>query len=135
MYYLYLLYSDKMGLYYIGRSANLKSRLKSHNSKRVISTRNGTPWRVIYYEAYQYKCEVIRREKSFEAIWSGFATTKGAVNPINPHFLARYPLAFLTPLCQHVDMVQDYLAIHNSPFTVRLLFTVFHCEWATVNAR
>ena len=41
--FVYVLQSEKDDKYYIGQTANLKKRLKAHNSGEVKSTRNKRP--------------------------------------------------------------------------------------------
>ena len=48
---------------YIGYTSNLTERLKQQNSKDVIPTRYGIPWKLVYYEAYLSKDDAIKREK------------------------------------------------------------------------
>ncbi|MEX0917004.1 MAG: GIY-YIG nuclease family protein [Candidatus Paceibacterota bacterium] len=37
---------------YIGCTNNLKSRLLLHNSKKIKSTKNRAPFKLVYYEAF-----------------------------------------------------------------------------------
>jgi putative endonuclease len=69
-YYVYILRSLKDGLFYIGYSEDLKTRIKDHNSGKNISTQNRRPLELIFYEAYRNKADALRREKYFK-------TTKG----------------------------------------------------------
>lgn len=50
MFYVYVLRSER-GEHYIGYSADLKTRVASHNRNQNRSTR-GQIWSLIYYEAY-----------------------------------------------------------------------------------
>ncbi|MDT0688330.1 GIY-YIG nuclease family protein [Salegentibacter sp. F188] len=43
----YILYSDKSSRYYVGQTADIKERLKRHNSRRVKSTKHGIPWKIV----------------------------------------------------------------------------------------
>jgi putative endonuclease len=52
-YFVYVLYSRSKGTFYHGRSEEIDSRLKDHNSGKVKSTKNGTPWVVIYSEEFE----------------------------------------------------------------------------------
>jgi len=71
-YYVYVLrsikYPDKL---YIGSTHDLKARIAKHNRGVNFSTRPYAPWRLIFYEAYLYKEDAIRREKYLK-------TNKGA---------------------------------------------------------
>jgi putative endonuclease len=52
MYYTYVLKGSSNPSFYIGYTADLKKRFKEHNSGKVIATRKGVPWKLIYYEAF-----------------------------------------------------------------------------------
>lgn len=45
----YYLYSKKIDKYYLGKTNNLKRRLKEHNSNEEKFTKQGTPWRLVGY--------------------------------------------------------------------------------------
>ncbi|OWK26893.1 MAG: hypothetical protein US76_02170 [Parcubacteria group bacterium GW2011_GWA2_38_13b] len=55
MFYVYILQSDKTKHLYKGLTSDLKERFNRHNSGKVISTKSGKPWKLIYYEAYSNK--------------------------------------------------------------------------------
>jgi putative endonuclease len=63
MYYVYILQSEKDKSLYIGFSADLRKRLITHNKNLVTSTKDKTPWRLIYYEAYLERKDATGREK------------------------------------------------------------------------
>jgi len=69
MYYVYILQSLIDKSLHIGFSADLRSRVKRHNSKQVVSTKDKTPWKLIYYEAYTGPQSAIQREKQIKS-WS-----------------------------------------------------------------
>ncbi|MEW6467737.1 MAG: GIY-YIG nuclease family protein [Bacteroidota bacterium] len=46
-YLVYILYSEKLGKYYVGSAADLDMRLHEHNSGWSRFTRTGIPWKVI----------------------------------------------------------------------------------------
>lgn len=48
---------------YIGYSADLRKRLVVHNKNQVISTKDKTPWKLIYYEAYLERKDASGRER------------------------------------------------------------------------
>ena len=62
MYYVYIIFSDTLDKKYIGRSNDLRSRLKEHNRGSSSFTNRGKPWRLIYYEAFISKKDAIREE-------------------------------------------------------------------------
>lgn len=68
--YVYILCSLKDGLFYIGYSEDLKTRVNDHNKGKNISTKNRRPLELIFYESFPEKADALRRE-------SYFKTTKG----------------------------------------------------------
>lgn len=66
MHYVYVLKSLKDGRLYIGHTNNLVSRVKEHNARSVESTKNKTPFKLLYYEACNVLNDAIKREKSFK---------------------------------------------------------------------
>lgn len=52
MYYVYIIYSQKLDKKYIGYSADLRDRIREHNSGKSAYTSKGVPWQLLYYEAY-----------------------------------------------------------------------------------
>jgi putative endonuclease len=62
MFYVYLLISEKDNSHYVGQTDNLVDRLKKHNSGKVLSTKNKTPWKLIKYEEYATRNESRWRE-------------------------------------------------------------------------
>ncbi len=69
MYYVYVLCcnDDK---FYIGFTADLKSRLERHQRGYVRATKPRRPLELMFYEAYRNKYDALRREKYLK-------TTKG----------------------------------------------------------
>ena len=64
MYYVYILKSESNGELYKGCTADLKRRVKEHNSGNSAFTKNNGPWKLVYYEAFLNK-EDARREELF----------------------------------------------------------------------
>jgi putative endonuclease len=68
MYTVYILYSEKYKIHYVGFTSDLNSRLLSHNE---LATKGFTvkyrPWRLIYTETFQTKKEAMSREKFFKS--------------------------------------------------------------------
>jgi len=64
----YILYSKKFQIHYVGYTSNLISRFKSHNE---LSTKGFTykyrPWVVIHLEFFDSKNLAIKREKWFKS--------------------------------------------------------------------
>jgi len=63
MFYVYILQSEKDKSLYIGFSSDLRKRLVTHNKNQVTSTKDKTPWKLIYYEAYLERKDAAGREK------------------------------------------------------------------------
>ena len=79
MFYVYVLKSGKDSSFYIGFAPDLKLRMRKHNQGEVISTKNLRPLKLIYYEAYLSKRDVIMREKQLKRFAKGFASLKGRI--------------------------------------------------------
>ena len=63
MFYVYILQSLKDKSFYIGFTPDLKNRVVKHNKRRVSSTREKIPWKLVYYEAYLNRKDATGREK------------------------------------------------------------------------
>lgn len=62
MYYVYVLKSDELGVWYTGSTNDLRKRLSQHNQKQSKWTKRGAPWKLIYYEASLDKTDANARE-------------------------------------------------------------------------
>ena len=63
MYYTYVLQSMKDKDFYVGFTKNLKLRFEQHNKELVESTKDRTPFELIYYEACFNQNDATKREK------------------------------------------------------------------------
>lgn len=63
MYYVYIIYSQKLNKKYIGFTSDLKKRIINHNSGYSEFTSKGIPWELIYYESFLFEEDAIREEK------------------------------------------------------------------------
>lgn len=63
MFYVYILHSETKHRLYVGRTNNLKRRVKEHNDSQNLSTKAYVPWTIIFYEAYTNSKDATRREK------------------------------------------------------------------------
>lgn len=63
MFYIYVLQSKVRDRIYVGKTADLKRRIKEHNSGQNVSTKAYLPWEVIFYEAYIKQSDATRRER------------------------------------------------------------------------
>ena len=59
----YVLYSQKDNLFYIGSTSNLKKRLTAHFHGKIKSTFPRRPVNLIYCEYFLVKKDALRREK------------------------------------------------------------------------
>jgi putative endonuclease len=62
----YVLFSEKDKLFYIGYSGNLKQRLEAHHKGEAKSTCFRRPLRLIFCEFYLFKQDALKREKYFK---------------------------------------------------------------------
>ncbi len=64
----YVLYSPTYNKIYIGSTANLEARFKSHNE---LGTKGYTlkfrPWELLHYENFSTKAEAMQREKQLKS--------------------------------------------------------------------
>lgn len=76
MYIVYIIRSEKTKKYYVGQTKDIEERLKRHNSKRVLSTKNATPWKLVYYEKYSTLSEARSRENEIKKYKGGIKFKK-----------------------------------------------------------
>jgi len=62
MAFFYILYSQKLGRYYIGSTDDIERRISEHNRGQTISTRNGVPWEL----KFRLEVESIDQAKQLE---------------------------------------------------------------------
>ncbi len=62
MFYVYVLKSKRDNMLYIGSTNDLKKRFNEHNNNKVTSTKNRTPFDLVYYEAYRSERDARKRE-------------------------------------------------------------------------
>ena len=62
-FFVYILFSNKFGRFYVGMTNNLVRRLKQHNSNQVISTKVFSPWVIVHNEVFETRIEAREREK------------------------------------------------------------------------
>ena len=66
MFYTYVIESIKSRELYVGYTNNLKRRIVEHNRGYNFSTKQKSPWKLIYYEACINEDDAKRREKYFK---------------------------------------------------------------------
>lgn len=69
MHYVYVLVSEKDGLFYTGCTCDLKKRFTEHNQGKVVSTKDRVPLRLVYYEACLDKQDAYHREKYLKSTY------------------------------------------------------------------
>ncbi|WP_339816599.1 GIY-YIG nuclease family protein [uncultured Algoriphagus sp.] len=62
----YILFSERLGKYYVGQTSDLDKRLKRHNSGRERFTRLGTPWVLVHSELTNSRAEAMKLEKKIK---------------------------------------------------------------------
>ena len=62
----YILFSDISSKYYVGRTADIVDRMKRHNQGRIISTRNGVPWKLIKQVSVEDRSKALKLEKKIK---------------------------------------------------------------------
>ncbi|OFX89545.1 MAG: hypothetical protein A2W99_14565 [Bacteroidetes bacterium GWF2_33_16] len=66
MFYVYILFSEKLSKFYIGQTNNLEERLKRHNSGYEIFTSKGTPWKLLWKADKATRTEAMDLEKKLK---------------------------------------------------------------------
>ena len=66
MYYVYILLDKINSKIYVGRTSNLKERIKQHLRGKTWTTARMKDLELIFYEAFKAKADAIRREKYFK---------------------------------------------------------------------
>ena len=67
MFTVYILYSEKIGQYYVGYTNDLSRRLTEHNRRKGKFTDRGIPWALVYREEYPSKEDARTREAQIKA--------------------------------------------------------------------
>lgn len=91
-FYVYVLYSLKDHKFYIGFSADLKTRIGDHQEGRNESTKNRRPLKLIYAEAHLSEEDAKRRETYFKTD-KGKSTLKQMLRDSLTHLSQNPPLA------------------------------------------
>jgi putative endonuclease len=63
MFYVYVLWSDKLQKRYVGITENIEKRIDEHNRGCNRFTKGGIPWILIHTEDYSSKSEALKRER------------------------------------------------------------------------
>ena len=67
MFYVYVIYSNKLGKYYIGQTNDLKRRIAEHIAGKSTYTSRANDWVMVYYEAFRSRSLAMRREKRLKS--------------------------------------------------------------------
>jgi putative endonuclease len=67
MFFVYIIYSDKLDRFYVGFSANPELRLIKHNRDSKGFTAKGRPWILVYSQPFSQKNEALKREKQIKS--------------------------------------------------------------------
>jgi len=62
MYFVYVLWSEKIRKRYVGSTQDIGKRLAEHNSGHTRFTKGGIPWIIIHKEEYSTLSEARKRE-------------------------------------------------------------------------
>lgn len=76
MFYVYILKSQKDDKLYIGFTSDLKRRFQEHQNKENKSTKNRTPFILVYYESYRSKSDAMKREKNLKQFKNSYSHLK-----------------------------------------------------------
>ena len=66
MWFVYIIYSEKLDRYYIGYTDDIPWRLERHNLGWGRFTKGGIPWKLVYSEKFANKQEAMKREKEIK---------------------------------------------------------------------
>ena len=67
MFYIYIIYSERLQRYYVGSTGIVEKRLLEHNAGKSKSTRAGVPWTLIHIESFPTRSEAILQERKIKA--------------------------------------------------------------------
>jgi putative endonuclease len=80
-FFVYFLQSRKNGTFYVGQTNNIEKRVERHNKGLIKTTKNRTPFDLIYVESYNTRREAMLREKHLKSI-KGFKEKKAIVEKL-----------------------------------------------------
>ncbi len=67
---MYILYSEKLGIYYVGACIDMQRRLQAHNAGHSKFTSTGVPWKLVYTEEFSSLAEAKKRETKIKRMKS-----------------------------------------------------------------
>ncbi len=68
IFFVYFLRSRKDSKFYIGQTNNIEERVERHNKGLIKSTKNRSPFDLVYTETYKTRREAMVREKYLKSI-------------------------------------------------------------------
>jgi putative endonuclease len=68
MYYVYILFSQRLNIFYKGITQNPQKRLFEHNNNLSRFTAGKGPWDLVYLEEVNSKKDALLREKSIKKL-------------------------------------------------------------------
>jgi putative endonuclease len=83
MHFVYVLKSLKDGNFYTGFTNNLAKRLTEHNMGLTPSTKNRTPFELIYYEACRNRIDALHRERYLKTTYGKRYLRNRLANDLN----------------------------------------------------
>ncbi len=63
MFYIYVLWSERIRKRYVGYTSDITKRIHEHNNGNSKFTKGGVPWKLVYSEELSSKAEATKREK------------------------------------------------------------------------
>ena len=66
MYFVYIIYSEKLYQFYCGQSNDIDFRLKQHNNGETFSNKHGIPWTLIGYLKVSTRSEAMILERKIK---------------------------------------------------------------------
>ena len=76
MFYVYVLYSEKLNRFYLGSTKDLKRRVLQHKQGETRSTKHASDWILSYYEAYLTEQGVKQREARLKRSGKAYSSLK-----------------------------------------------------------
>lgn len=76
MYWVYILKSKDSNQLYIGRTSDIKRRLKEHQTLKNQSTKRYKNWKLVYCEGYLHLKDAILREKNLKYFGKAYSQLK-----------------------------------------------------------
>jgi putative endonuclease len=70
-YYVYILYSKTLDVYYKGQTRDLKDRVYRHNNSQEKATMKGVPWDLMWYTKKTTRSEAVILESKLKNLSRG----------------------------------------------------------------